>query len=76
MGLREFLEYQEMLSLDDRKNIVLISITEPDDIVQRVSEYNPIATIGFHDVLETRSEIDDYERYDYNPTVFDKIMKG
>jgi predicted protein tyrosine phosphatase len=52
MGLAEFLEYQKTLSLKDRENVVLISITEPDSD-NYVSD-NPINTTGFHDVYEAK----------------------
>jgi predicted protein tyrosine phosphatase len=52
MSKNEFLEYQTGLSLKDRENIVLISISEPDN-----SEYvsdNKVTVVGFHDVLEIK----------------------
>jgi predicted protein tyrosine phosphatase len=52
MSKNEFLEYQAELSLEDRANVVLISISEPDN-----SEYvsdNKVNVIGFHDVLEMK----------------------
>jgi predicted protein tyrosine phosphatase len=58
MGIEEFKEYQTNLSLEDRKNIVLISITEPESSKEypetKLSETNEIYTIGFHDVLEMK----------------------
>jgi predicted protein tyrosine phosphatase len=52
MSKDEFLEYQAELSLEDRANIVLISISEPDN-----SEYvsdNKDTVVGFRDVLEMK----------------------
>lgn len=52
MGIKEFIEFQKGISLEERKEIVLISITEPDN-TQYVSD-DPTTTIGFHDVLESK----------------------
>jgi predicted protein tyrosine phosphatase len=52
MSENEFLEYQLGLSLKDRENIVLISISEPDNS-KYVSD-NKVAVVGFHDVLEIK----------------------
>lgn len=52
MGMNEFIEYQKTLTIKDRENIVLISITEPDND-DYVSD-NPVNTIGFHDILEAK----------------------
>jgi predicted protein tyrosine phosphatase len=52
MSKKEFLEYQAKLSLEDRANIVLISISEPYDS-EFVSD-NKDYVIGFHDVLEMK----------------------
>lgn len=52
MGLSEFKDYQKMLSLKERENIVLISISEPDN-TNTVSD-TPSFTNGFHDILEIK----------------------
>ena len=52
MSKNEFLEYQAELSLEDRANIVLISISEPFDS-EFVSD-DKTTVIGFHDVLEMK----------------------
>lgn len=50
MGRREFEAYQETISVQDRQDIVLISISEPDnnDYLQIVHK------VGFHDVIQIK----------------------
>jgi predicted protein tyrosine phosphatase len=52
MGINEFIRFQETLTINDRKDIVLVSITEPDNN-DLVSD-NPTYTIGFHDIIEIK----------------------
>jgi predicted protein tyrosine phosphatase len=58
MGINEYKEYQTKLSLEYRKDIVLISITEPESSVTypdtKLSEDSPIYTLGYHDVIEMK----------------------
>lgn len=50
MSRNEFLEYQQGLTLEERKDIALISISEPDN-----EEYHhPVSIIGFADVLQIK----------------------
>jgi predicted protein tyrosine phosphatase len=52
MGINEFKVYQQELTISDRQNIALISITEPDN-----DEYvsrDKTAVIGFADIIEMK----------------------
>lgn len=58
MGVNEYIEYQKDLSLEYRKNMVLISITEPESSTlypdTTLSTLSPIYVSGYHDVLEMK----------------------
>ena len=57
MGLHEYLEYQKLLTLKDREDIVLISISEPTSDGYgdtTLSVVDPISVLGYHDVLEMK----------------------
>lgn len=70
MGAHEFKEYQKGLSIDDRKNLVLISISEPDTEEKMSDE--PVHVVGFHDVLEMKFWDIEYPIGHYEPLTWEQ----
>lgn len=58
MGIDEYKEYQKSLTIKDRENIALISITEPETSSEypqtKLSELNPILVLWYADVIEIK----------------------
>jgi predicted protein tyrosine phosphatase len=72
MGQHEFKEYHKLLSTEDRKKLVLISITEPEASAPYMSVDDPTSTIGFHDVLEIKFWDVEYKIGKYEPLTWEQ----
>jgi predicted protein tyrosine phosphatase len=67
MGWKEYKDFSQHITKDERKDLVLISITEPEEKSMWLSVENPEFTEGYHDVLETKFWDVEYQIGEYKP---------